>query len=224
MKNIRLLSCSLLSASVLMAAAATAHAGTNGFLVPSFRGSVNSEAGYWEVFSVPVGAPGNLPDKPGATTDAVLTQLSPNGFPTSSGNIYNFTDASLFTLADATPFTLGTVVLQTRTIGSELDYNSVLLSYPDGGGLHSLSPLFRYETDRTAGNGFNASSLWQWNLTGLGVNSYTIAFAASGSSMSFDSLTLDTWNQFAVVPEPSAFALFGLGAVLFGKRVLRRNG
>lgn len=63
-----------------MAAPTDILAATNGFVVPSLRGSANSEAGYWEVFSVPAGAPGNLPDQPGATTDAVLTQTNSSSF------------------------------------------------------------------------------------------------------------------------------------------------
>lgn len=36
---------------ILCASAVLAHAGTNGFIVPSFRGSPNSQAGYWETFN-----------------------------------------------------------------------------------------------------------------------------------------------------------------------------
>lgn len=163
-------------------------AATNGFIIPSFRGAPDSQSGYWESFTVAAGAPGNLPDRPGATTSAVLTQTSPNGLLTSGGNIYNFTDASAFTLTNTTPFTCSTVVLQTRTAGTELDYSSVVLNYSDINGAHSIAPLFRYELDRSSG----VSSLWQWDLTGLDVSSYSISFQAAGSSMSLDSMTLDT--------------------------------
>lgn len=186
---------------------AAAHAGTNGFVVPSFRGSANSQAGYWETFTVPVGTPGNPTDRPGGTTGAVLTQSDTNAFLTGSGNIYNLSGLSAFKLADTPPFTLGTVVLQTRTIGSELDYNSVSLVYSNGSGTHSLAPLFRYELNRTAGQGFNVSSLWQWDLTGLGVSNYSIVFNAGGASLSFDSLTLDTAAQFVKAFEAQPFAL-----------------
>lgn len=179
---------------------------TNGFVVPSFRGTASSEAGYWEVFSVPVGAPGNLPDQPGATTDAVLTQTNSNGFLTGSGNIYNLSTSS-FTLTDSTPFTLGTVVLQTRTIGSEVDYNSVSLTYSNASGTHALAPLFRYELNRALSQGYSVSSLWQWDLTGLGVTNYSILFNAAGPSMSFDSLTLDASGQFSVAFQQQPFAL-----------------
>ena len=174
---------------------AVAQAGTNRFVVPSFRGSTESQAGYWETFSVPFGAPGNLPDRPGATTAAVLTQTDTNAFLTGSGNIYNLSTSS-FALADSTPFTLGTVVLQTRTIGSELNYNSALLTYSNVSGAHALPPLFRYELNRAASQGSSVSSLWQWDLSELGVNSYAITFNAGGPSLSFDSMTLDTSAQF----------------------------
>ena len=196
-----------------MAAPVKLSAATNGFVVPAFRGAANSQSGYWEVFTVPYGSPGNLPDQPGATTTAVLTQTDPNAFLTGSGNIYNLSTSS-FTLTNSTPFTLGTVVLQARTVGSELDYNSVMLTYTDGNGTHSLAPLFRYELNRTAGQGYNVSSLWQWDLTGRGVSSYSLVFNASGSSTSFDSLTLDTAAQFSAAFTQQPFAMQAAPATL----------
>ena len=203
---------------VCAATPTSADAATNGFITPSFRGSANSEAGYWEIFNTPVGAPGNLADRARATTGAVLTQLEPQAFLTGSGNIYNLNGVSQFTVADTTPFSLGTVVLQARSLGAEIDYASVSLSYDDASGTHALAPLFRRELDRGSqpGLGTTVSSLWQWNLTGLDANSYTIAFNAAGPSLSFDSLTLDTWNQFTPVPEPSTWALLVCGTVALG--------
>lgn len=193
-------------AVTLTASPANLFAATNGFVVPTFRGSANSESGYWEILTDPYGAPGNLPDQPGATTDAVLTQSNTNAFLTGSGNIYNLS-ASAFTLADATPFTLGTVVLQTRTVGSELDYNFVFLVYSNDSGAQTLAPLFRYELNRAAGQGYTVSSLWQWDLTGLGVSNYSIAFNAAGPSLSFDSMTLDTASQFSAAFPAQPFSL-----------------
>jgi hypothetical protein len=182
--------------------AVCSQAGTNGFSVPFFRGAPNSEAGYWENLSVAAGPPGNLADRPGSTTGALLTQHQTNAILTSTFNLYNPSDVSDFTLDDSTPFVLGTVVLQARTLGSELDYGSVHLNYSDAAGLHALSPLFRLERDRSAGFGATVSSLWQWDLAGLGITNYSISFKAADSSLSFDSMTLDTWNEFAkAVPE-----------------------
>ena len=207
MKMIRLFVGLATVVSALTIGPGVARAGTNGFIAPAFRGSANSEFGYWETFTTPAGVPGNLPDQPGATTDAVLTQTNTNAFLTGSGNIYNLASASSFTLADATPFTLGTVVLQIRTIGSELDYNSVSLIYSNGSGAHSLAPLFCYELNRALSQGYSVSSLWQWNLAGLGVTNYAIVFNASGSSLSFDSLMLDTAGQFTKAFLQQPFAL-----------------
>ena len=176
--------------------------------------------------SVAFGAPGNLADKAGSTTGAILTQTgSASSFITGSGNIYD-SSASIqsFQLTDATPFSLGTVVLQTRTLGSELDYGSVFLSYSDGTGSHSLAPLARLELDRGTTLGASVSSLYQWDLSGLGVTAYSLSFNGAGPSVSFDSMTVDTWNQFAtVVPEPSTYALLGLGGLMLGWRTIRRR-
>lgn len=179
-------------------------AGTNGFFVPSFRGWPNSEVGYWETFAVAVGGPGNRADRAGATSDAVLTQSDTNAFLTGSGNIYNLSGVSAFTLTDSTPFTLGTVVLQMRTLGSELDYGSMWLTYSDESGRHAIAPLSRVELNRgnQPGLGATVSSLWQWDLSGLDVSSYSISFRAAGVSLSFDSMTLDTWNQFVPLFTP----------------------
>ena len=216
----------LLLTATALTSAATLHAGTNNFVVPEFRGTANSEAGYWETFSVAYGAPGNLADKAGATTGAILTQNgSASSFITGSGNIYDFSEGiQAFQLTDATSFTLGTVVLQTRTLGSELNYGSVTLTYTDAVGTHSLAPVSYLELDRGTTLGASVSSLFQWNLTGLAVNEYSIAFNGAGPSVSFDAMTLDTWNQhMLVVPEPSTYALLGLGGLMLGWRTLRKR-
>lgn len=199
---------------VLGLGAGSAAASTNGFVVPVFRGAAGSEAGYWESFTVPVGAPGNAPDRPGTTTGATLWQADPAGFITGSGNLYNLTGVSQFTVQDATAAALGTVVLQVRTLGSELDYGSVVLNYTDATGTHSLTPLFRLELDRGTILGASVSSLWQWDLRGLDVDEYSIGFQAAAPSLSFDAMTLDTWTGFVPVPEPSAVLVGGVGMAL----------
>ena len=183
-----------LIACFLCAAPLVSLAGTNGFIVPFFRGGANSQAGYWETFSTAVGAPGNLPDKPGASTGALLTQTSPTAFLTGSGNIYNLDNASLFAVSNTTPYVLGMVVLQARTLGTELDYNSVMLSYTNASGPHTFAPLPRVELNRGSqpGLGATVSSLWQWNLAGSNITTFVITFSAAGPSTSFDALTLDT--------------------------------
>jgi hypothetical protein len=201
-----------------------AQAGTNNFVVPTFRGSANSEIGYWENFSVAYGAPGNAATMAGSTTGAMLTQtLSPSAFVTGSGNLYDPAAATAFTLADSVPYALGTVVLQVRTLGAELKYDAIRLNYVEAGVPRTLDPMPRLELDRGTILGASVSSLWQWDLQGLGVMDYDIKFESDGSSLSLDSVTLDTWNQFEVVPEPSGRLLLAMGALLLsGFR--RRSG
>ncbi len=179
-----------LTALALAAAPIATNAATNGFVAPHFRGMANTEYGYWETFTVPVGAPGNLPDQPGSTTGALVTQTNAGAF-LAGDNIYS-TGISSFTLDDAVPYTLATVVLQMRTLGNELNYNTVSLIYSNDTGIHTLAPLFRYEYNRVSGMGYAISSLWQWDLASLGISNYTIAFSGNGGSVSLDSIMLDT--------------------------------
>jgi hypothetical protein len=192
-----------LIAVATMAVPVKLSAATNGFVVPPFRGAANSQSGYWENFTVPVGAPGNLPDQPGATTSAVLTQTNPGAI-LASGNIYNPATSNAFVIADAPPFVPATVVLQARTVGNALDYNSATLNYSDASGAHSVAPLFRYELSVADGG---VSSLWQWDLTGLNVTSYTISFNGSGPHVSLDAVTLDTAGQFSAAFPQQPFKL-----------------
>ena len=189
---------------------ATATAGTNGFYIPTFRGQPGSTSSLWETFTVPVGAPGNQPNF-GNSLSPVLTQLTPGALITGTGNIYNMAETSAFTISYASASNpLGLVVLQARTFGTELDYNSVRLNY-DGGFLTAT----RTETDRmqvgtpgTPGSGVYVSSAWQWDLSGRNISQYSISFNAVEHSLSFDSALLDV----QVVPEPGTLALLAIGA------------
>ena len=60
------------------------------------------------------------------------------------------------------------------------------------------------------------SSLWQWDLSGLGVDYFSVSVSAAEVNLSFDSATLDV----QLVPEPSVLPLALLGA---GLLVLRRR-
>lgn len=209
--------------AALLCAAVPATAATNNFVVPSFRGQADSQHGYWEVFSVAYDAPGNAADQTGSTSGARVTQiLTSAAFVTGSGNIYSPSEPTAFTLTDATPFTLGTVVLQVRTLGSELAYDAVRLSYDDGSGTRNLAPLFRTELDRGTILGASVSSLWQWDVQGLGITAYSVSFGTPESSLSLDSITLDTWSGFELVPEPSSAALLLGGGTLLWLHRRRR--
>ncbi len=206
---------------MLACAGQTVLGATNNFVVPQFRGSLDSTVGYWEEFSVAYGAPGNRPSASGYTSDAVLTQVgSPTAFLTGTHNIYDNAAPTAFTLEDSAPFTVASLVLQTRTVAFEIDYSAVSLSYTDGAGSHIALPMFRLELDRGAG----VSSLWEWDLRGLEVEDYTVSFEAANPSMSFDSMTLDVSKNFETVPEPTPMALLGLSLVWLGWRRVRSSG
>lgn len=215
-----------------------ARASTAGFISPSFRGTAGSEFALWDnpnnftvAYSTSLAAAGNTVNGDGpadplgnGSSDAVLRQLDPGAFLTGgggAGNIYSFGTALQFNLADANTAPVETVVFQTRTTGTELDYATVALSYDLGGGPQALTAT-RVETDRTNTGSFGVavSSLWTFNLSGRGVTDYALTFSAAGSSTSFDSAALDV--HFAAVPEPAGYAALG-GAALVVFAAFRRT-
>ncbi|HTH46243.1 MAG TPA: PEP-CTERM sorting domain-containing protein [Candidatus Limnocylindria bacterium] len=189
-----------------------AQAGTNGFVVPFFRGQPGSQVAGWDRFTVATdNGVGNSPDLAGSNASAKLLQHDPNAFITSTGNIYNMAAQSTFDVHASSLAPVGLVVFQARSFGTELDYSTMKLSF----GSTSLTAT-RTELDRqlvgdpgTPGSGAFVSSLWQWDLSGQGVSAFTISFGAAADSLSFDSATLDL----AVVPEPAPMALLAAGMV-----------
>lgn len=207
----------------LLGASVAAQAATNGFVIPGFRSHAGSHSGGWEVHRVGTNdGVGNLPDLPGNLTGATLVQLDPGAFVTGSGNIYNVGGISRFVLTHQAAEPLGWVTLQVRTLGAELDYGSVRLSYESGGSTLSLAPLDRIELDRGMQLGVNVSSRWDWDLDSLGITRYQIEFTAAGTSLSFDSAVLDT-AAVGVVPEPSTTVILIAGAVLLAGHFTRRG-
>ncbi len=199
-------------AAAVTSALCPARAGTNGFVVPFFRGQPGSQVAGWEKFTVANdNGVGNSPDLAGSNASAKLLQHDPNAFITSTGNIYNMAAPSSFDVRASSLAPVGLVVFQARSFGTELDYSTMKLTF----GATSLTAT-RTELDRvlvgepgTPGSGAFVSSKWQWDLSGQDVSAFTITFGAAADSLSFDSATLDL----AVVPEPAPFALLGAGMV-----------
>lgn len=112
-----------------------------------------------------------------------------------SGNIYSFAAPTGFELEDSTPYTVGTVVLQFQTDGTLVDFDSIRLVYNVGSGDVSLPADEFIREYRNSGSAFGGTSnrnALQWNLTGLGITSYRLEWTATGSSMSLQSVSVDT--------------------------------
>lgn len=200
------------SALFLAASTAGVLGGTNGFVVPAFRGQPDSTFTGWESFKVGVGDPGNAGDLAGSSDRARLFQLAPGALVLGSGNIYNGGEASRFEIRYSGAEPVGEVVFQARALGTEFKYDDVRLY----AWTQALTAT-RVELDRlsfggppgTPGSGYAVSSEWSWDLTGLGASNFAISFNAAEINLSLDSATLDV----RAVPEPGPLALGALGAL-----------
>ncbi len=180
-------------------------------LTPSFRGAAGSEYSHWDVFIDPAQAYNfpNLGDQASADSEPTLTQVGTStAFVTSTLNIYSFSAPTAYVIANDTAGTIGAVnnvVFQFSTLGSLIDFSTIQLNY--SGGTLSLSPSnFITETRVFSGamGGYANRAAVQWDLTGLGITDYTISFAASASSNSFDVGILDTSHAAFTEIVPSA--------------------
>jgi hypothetical protein len=209
--------------AVMLALVPAARAATNGFVLPSFRGEASTTYSGWENFTVGVGEPGNAGDLPDSDNAARLYQTAPGAMVLSSGNIYNGEGQSLFDLRYTGDDLINRVTLQVRTLGTELDYDSVQLLAATATGPQTLGAT-RMELDRemfgppppAPGSGSAVSSLWSWDLAGLGADYFVISFAAAEVNLSLDSATLDV--QLIPEPAPSILLLAGCAVLVASRR------
>ena len=183
------------------------------FVIPEIREEGGTRFSNWDYFRVPNTNPptpaynyphapnllaaGDTEGNPSNYNDNVrLFQTgSPTAFITSSNAIYDFRQATAFevryTNAGAAPVT--NVIFQAQGAGSRLDLNKVQLKFtPPGGTETVLIPGFKALDDPgTGGFAERLVSAFQWDLTGLGVGDFTIAFP-TGSSYAFYQAQLDT--------------------------------
>ncbi|MDB4609855.1 hypothetical protein OAH46_02065 [Verrucomicrobia bacterium] len=178
------------------------------FEIPEWAGGSDAEVSVWESFSHGFGAEGNEPDVAGSNTGGSITQSTPGGMVTGTGNIYNPAAVSVFTLKDNAGSNYRRVVLQAKSMGA-LVVNEVVLSYESEGETVRMVSDESREVGRLEGNrGDTLIHYWSWNLEGKSLESISIEFKARGPHLSLDAVRLDTllvadWAQDVVIGSPS---------------------
>ncbi|MEO1533981.1 MAG: hypothetical protein AAFS11_00280 [Planctomycetota bacterium] len=203
------------------------------------RGAENSFYAEWDFFESPFG--GNIPSEgmfpsslPAGWTMPDVVETSGSSFITGGGNIYSFSAITEFEVT-VPNYDLGgkqfgtTVLVQMRTLGAELDYESIRIG--------SVSPVETIELDRTAvGGGLGGEMvdvLFRFDLNGNAAD-YLIEFESATSSMSLDRLAIDTFSTSRLssanasglfrssdagpVPAPGAACLLAAGGLAVCRR------
>lgn len=186
----------------------------------------------WDVFSATSAA---TPDVSSINDNGTATLTENTGASfliTGSGNIYNASIASNFTvtipeLDVPNPPHDVTAVVQIKSLGSSLDLNSVLLN--------GKSYVDYAELERVALGGFGGEEVSHWFLFNIayadfgdgvsGPEDLTLAFSAAGAHLSLDELAVDTavkpfgfYAEPNPTPEPSSLAILVLGAATMLRR------
>lgn len=143
---------------------------------------------------------------------AQVTETTGGAFVTGGGNIYSPSVATDFDITLNLSNALAgpvRVALQTRTLGSELDYAGVRVN---GVAADAITELERITLGGFGGD--QVDTLFVWTLA-AGVSSLAFDVTAAESSVSFDALTVDV----APVPLPAAAWLLGCALVPLARRV-----
>ncbi len=151
----------------------------------------------WDFFFVASG--GNSPDL-GRYPNPLPTGWQPDvvetsgfGFVTATGNIYGLAGPTDFEVTIPS-YGLGEgmtrVLVQLKTLGTELDYDSVRL---DGKAPAEVRELYRFHLGPPQqGGGDDVETLFRFDLAG-NASEYTLTFNAAEASMSLDIVAVDTW-------------------------------
>jgi hypothetical protein len=225
--------------------------GTTLDVFPWSQNAAHSTSALWSRFDVLSGgtATGFLPagSSPlpqssfnNGTADSSLTFQSNQSLP-ASGNAYGglfgngddssfLTDAFLIVRSGVSGGDFTRIVVQFETLGSELDYASILLS-PSIETAGILAPSLALETGRTSLGGFGGegvSYLAMWDLDSS-QEEYRLDFRASETHMSLDTLRVDSFTQSVpfgettTVPEPSSWLSIGGLFMAISRRRRRRH-
>lgn len=185
------------------------------FVAPAFRGDANAEFAGWENFTTPVGA--NAPDVVGSDASATLSQNTPGAIMAGSDIYAGPVAVGSFSVSYDVTAPIATVVFQVRTLGLQLNYNSVSLNYGSGSLSATRTELER-ATDDTFGGSMSVTSSWTWDLTGVNATALNITFGANTPHVVLDAASLDV----AAVPEPETWAMIS-GAGLLAFALWRRR-
>lgn len=167
------------------------------------RGDTDSAYFEWDFFFTTFG--GNFPDVgvfpsplPGSWPAPDVIETTGNGFITSTGNIYSFTDITEFEVmvpnyGRSESGLKTSVLVQLRTLGKEVDPASLMV---DGHSPVETIELFREPIEGDFGGGFVQGfileTLFRFELTG-NADDYLVEFKAIEPSMSLDRLAIDTF-------------------------------
>ena len=200
------------------------------FTAPGFRGvNPNAEYAGFESFSVPFGGP-NFPDDPNQNgIPATLTQNTaidfsmPPGISISGvGNLYSGFQNMNMSLADTAAGDVQTVILQIRTLGTELFYPGIGLSYAGPGGMQTVMPDVSRQLSAVPGPFIfgnptvNVEWKFKWDLSGNAdfINQYSINMTHFAPHLSIDRIELDT----LATPTPGSAAVIAVAGIAAGAR------
>jgi len=218
------------SFALLLAAATCAVASADEWIsedIPSWRGSEGSSYYLWDTFTSANGAVDgpNFPNnEPFPSGNAMLFNFADGAVISGTGNIYGFggplnIHTYAYTQADALAATFNVA-----TLGSEINYASMMLAWTNGieggeSGVLFATESVNYWEEIDFGNGVGAlvNVSWSWDLSGIDadVRELAVIFGGTGSHMSLDMVGLDVLTA---VPASGALALLGMAGIAGRRR------
>ena len=212
------------SFALLLAAATCAVASADEWIsedVPSWRGSEGSSYYLWDTFTSANGAVDgpNFPNnEPFPSGNAMLFNFAQGALVTEGGNLYGLEDGLNIHVYGYGP--LEQAVLNIASMGTEFDYDSVVLGINDG------TDFIYFDYDSFAindyveipGFGANVSSSFAWDISDYDgpITEWAFIFTGAGAHNVLDAVSVDL--LVGAVPAPGALALIGLGAVSIRRR------
>jgi len=214
------------SASIFAIGAVTfaANAGFVNPLIPTWRGTADTEYMGWENFTSAYGG-SNLPDAPNSNNLGALINFGPGAVLTSTKNIYG-TSGPLFismlggmTAAPRNPLE---VVLNISAAGTVINMQSVTLSLMDNfGSMIRVNPIVSsIRSDELFPMGGRVQTLaftWNFQPNLIAATQWQVNFSSTGANTSLDAVSLDM----RFIPAPGALsvlAMLGGGGMICGRR------